>query len=113
MKNVNEEIAELKEAVRQAHETLKDLRAERKEIENKFLDLGSVVDDAVGKRINLAVSINVEELEKATSKAMRDSVARVVREFDRLAEILLGVGDVNRGTLEQRITAYRKHLDET
>jgi predicted nucleic acid-binding Zn-ribbon protein len=84
------EIAALREATREAHEVLRDLRTERRAVEQLLAGIEGRVKRAVGDLIEEAVTREVATLGEATDMAMRKSVAKVEREFDRLERILTG-----------------------
>ena len=83
---------EMRELIREAHGLLKDMRAERRAIEQLLDGIPYKVDE----RIEKAVEIGLEKLGKATRKAMDDSVAKVGREFDRLEAIFAGTDSASR-----------------
>lgn len=85
-----EETAALREAIREAHEVLKDLRAERRAVEQLLAGLEGRVQRAVEARVEEALKRDLEKLGEATDRAMRASVAKVEREFERLARIMTG-----------------------
>jgi predicted nucleic acid-binding Zn-ribbon protein len=94
------ELEALRTATREAHEVLKDLRTERRAVEQMLAGIEGRVRRAVADLIESEVARQVAELGKVTERAMRDSVAKVGREFDRLASIYLGRNDDGR-TLEE------------
>lgn len=94
------ELAQLREATREAHEALKDLRTERRAIEQLIAGVEGRVRRAVADLIEAQVAEQIAALGKVTEKAMRDSVAKVGREFDRLAAIYVGRDDDGQ-TLEE------------
>lgn len=100
-----DEIAVLREATRQAHEALKDLRTERRAVEQLVAGIEGRVQRAVADLIEAQVAEQVAALAKVTDKAMRDSVAKVERSFDRLERILTGQDDDGQPTLEEQIRA--------
>lgn len=85
-----DELAALREATREAHEVLRDLRTERRAVEQLVATIEDRVKRAVSDRMEEALKRDLAALSLATDKAMRDSVARVTREFDRLARIFTG-----------------------
>jgi uncharacterized coiled-coil DUF342 family protein len=108
-----DEIAELKAATREAHETLKDLRAERRSIAEMLVELrveSAGIPDRVRSSVQLTIENQVAEqvnrLGFATEKAMRASVAKVQREFDRLASLFLGT-EPGQTSLEELISARK------
>ena len=88
--------ASLRAAVREAHGVLKDmrgvladLRAERRAVEQLLDGIPGRVDE----RIERQVVEGLEALGRQTEQAMDASVAKVGREFDRLAAIFLGTDE--------------------
>lgn len=105
----------LRDAVREAHGVLKDmrgvlaeLRQERRSVEQLLDGIPSRVDE----RIERQVVEGLAELGTQTDKAMRASVAKVISEFDRLADIFLGKDEKTRGpgreSLEELILRNRE-----
>lgn len=102
------EIDALREATRQAHEVLRDLRTERRAVQQLLAEVDGRVQRAVSDLIQDAVKRDIEALGQVTEKAMRDAVVRVEGEFDRLASILTGrEKDSKHGPLEDLI---RRHV---
>ena len=95
-----DEVAALREATRQAHEVLKDLRTERRAVEQLVAGIEGRVQRAVADLIEAQVAEQIAALGRVTEKAMADSVAKVGREFDRLASIYVGRDD-DGATLEE------------
>lgn len=89
----------LRAAVREAHGVLKDmrgvlaeLRQERRAVEHLLDGIPARVDE----RIERQVVEGLEALGRKTEQAMDASVAKVGREFDRLAAIFLGTDEKAR-----------------
>lgn len=98
-----DDLAALREATRQAHEVLTDLRRERRAVEQLVAGIEGRVQRAVKDLIETAVEMQVGELGKATERAMDAAVAKVGREFDRLERIFTGRDDLKRPPLEDLI----------
>ena len=94
-------VADLREAIREAHGVIKDMRTERRAIEALLDGIPARVD----ARIEHQLVADLEVLGRRTKQAMDASVARVNREFDRLADILMGRDPESRA-------AGRAPLDE-
>ncbi len=94
-----DDLAALRDATRVAHEVLRDLRTERRAVEQLIAGIEGRVQRAVGRYMQDAVKTEVAKLGEATEKAMRDSVAKVGREFDRLERILTGRDSKDRPPL--------------
>lgn len=75
--------AELREEIREAHGTLKDLRHEIKTAR----ELVPLLTDEL---FTAEVKKQVDALTKVTDKAMRSSVERVTKTFDELRDVLMG-----------------------
>lgn len=74
---------QLRTEIREARETLSDLRREIK-------DARTLVPLLTDELFQAEVRKRVDELARVTEKAMEESVARVVKRFDELADILTG-----------------------
>lgn len=83
---------ELREAIREAHGVLKDLRAERKAVERLLDGIPAKVD----RRIETAVKAGLETLNKVIEKAIDDATAKVFHRFDSLEAILTGTDRASR-----------------
>lgn len=100
--------AGLRDAIREAHGVLKDMRGvlaefrqERRAVEQLLDGLPARVDE----RIERQVVKGLAELATQTDKAMRASVAKVISEFDRLAELFLGKDEKTRGPGRESLEA--------
>jgi Sec-independent protein translocase protein TatA len=80
-------VAECREAVRDAHAATKDLRAAVREAKK---ELQALAKDEVAAQIRLEVSRQLEELGERTSEAVSTATQKVIAEFDRFGESLLG-----------------------
>jgi chromosome segregation ATPase len=78
---------ECREMVREAHAATKDLRAAVREAKQ---ELRALARDEVAAQIHLEVSRQMEELEERTSEAITAATQKVIAEFDRFGESLLG-----------------------
>ncbi|MEU4578976.1 hypothetical protein [Nonomuraea sp. NPDC023979] len=83
---------ELRELIREGHGLLKDMRAERRAIEQLLDDIPAKVDARIEER----VKAGLEVLGEQTKEAMDRAVAKVGREFDRLEAILTGTDPASR-----------------
>ncbi|MEV0993436.1 hypothetical protein [Nonomuraea sp. NPDC050202] len=77
---------ELREVIREAHGLLKDLRAERRAIEQLLDGIPAKVDD----RITTALEAGLKDLTEATGKAIDKATANVFHRFETLEAILTG-----------------------
>lgn len=79
---------DLRDAVREAREALKDLRAERKRWQP--------LPDQVYGRIDQAVAQGLKEYETALETAIKTGTEAVFRRFDQISAILLGEDSQSR-----------------
>ena len=79
--------SECREMIREAHAATKDLRAAVREAKREMQDLAK---DEVGARIQDEVSRQLEELGERTREAVSTATQKVIAEFDRFGEALLG-----------------------
>jgi DNA topoisomerase VI subunit B len=80
-------VGECREMIREAHAATKDLRAAVREAKREMQDLAK---DEVGARIQDEVSRQLEELGERTREAVSTATQKVIAEFDRFGETLLG-----------------------
>jgi hypothetical protein len=80
-------VSECREMVREAHAATKDLRAAVREAKREMQDLAK---DEVGVRIQDEVSRQLDELGERTREAVNTATQKVIAEFDRFGETLLG-----------------------
>ncbi len=80
-------VSECREMIREAHAATKDLRAAVREAKREVQDLAK---DEVGVRIQGEVSRQLEELGERTRQAVSAATQKVITEFDRFGETLLG-----------------------
>ena len=80
-------VGECREMIREAHAATKDLRAAVREAKRELQDLAR---DEVSARIQGEVSRQLEELGERTREAVSAATQKVITEFDRFGEALLG-----------------------
>jgi hypothetical protein len=80
-------IAESKELIRDAHGAAKDLRAAIREAKEDVLAL---TKQQVAATVEAEVTRQLEELNKRTQEAISAATEKVLAEFDRFGESLLG-----------------------
>jgi hypothetical protein len=80
-------VGECREMIREAHAATKDLRAAVREAKKELQDL---TKDEVSARIQGEVSRQLEELGERTREAVSAATQKVIAEFDRFGESLLG-----------------------
>src|SRR5262245_33119469 len=78
---------ECREMIREAHAATKDLRAAVREAKG---ELHALTRDEVAAHIQLEVSRQLEELDERTREAINAATQKVIAEFDRFGESLLG-----------------------
>jgi Glu-tRNA(Gln) amidotransferase subunit E-like FAD-binding protein len=80
-------VAECREMIREAHAATKDLRTAVREAKKELHDLAK---DEVAAHIQQEVSRQLEELGERTREAVSAATQKVIAEFDRFGESLLG-----------------------
>ncbi len=80
-------LSECREIIREAHAATKDLRAAVREARQ---ELRALARDEVAAQIQLEASRQLEELGERTSEAITAATQKVIAEFDRFGESLLG-----------------------
>ncbi len=80
-------VAECREMIREAHAATKDLRAAVREARQEARALAK---DEVAAHIQAEVSRQLEELGERTREAVTVATQKVISEFDRFGESLLG-----------------------
>ena len=80
-------VSECREMIREAHAATKDLRAAVREARQESRTLAR---DEVAAQIQLEVSRQLAELAERTGEAVTVATQKVIAEFDRFGESLLG-----------------------
>ena len=80
-------VGECREMIREAHAATKDLRAAVREAKRELHDLAK---DEVAAHIQVEVTRQLEELGERTGEAVSAATQKVIAEFDRFGESLLG-----------------------
>jgi chromosome segregation ATPase len=80
-------LGECREVIREAHAATKDLRAAVREAKQ---EVRALTTDEVAARVHLEVSRQLEELGERTREAVTAATQKVISEFDRFGESLLG-----------------------
>jgi hypothetical protein len=80
-------IAECREMIREAHAATKDLRAAVRDAKREVRDLAK---DDVAAQVQLEVTRQLDELRQRTDEAIATATQKVIAEFDRFGESLLG-----------------------
>lgn len=80
-------VSECREMIREAHAATKDLRAAVREAKG---EMHALAKDEVAGQIQHEVSRQLEELGERTQEAITAATQKVIAEFDRFGEALLG-----------------------
>jgi Glu-tRNA(Gln) amidotransferase subunit E-like FAD-binding protein len=80
-------VSECREMIREAHAATKDLRTAVREAKK---ELHALAKDEVAAHIQQEVSRQLEELGERTREAVSTATQKVIAEFDRFGESLLG-----------------------
>jgi hypothetical protein len=80
-------LGECREVIREAHAATKDLRAAVREAKQ---EVRALTTDEVATHVRAEVSGQLEELEERTREAIAAATQKVISEFDRFGETLLG-----------------------
>ena len=84
------EIADLKVAVREAHEALKDLRHVIKEAREVIKAVEAAANEEVADRVMPIIEGTLGGLGVAIDEAIVESEKRIYARFDKVADLLLG-----------------------
>jgi phage shock protein A len=80
-------VSECREMVREAHAATKDLRAAVREAKQ---EVRALAQDEVAAHVQTEVSRQLDELSERTGEAITAATQKVIAEFDRFGESLLG-----------------------
>jgi allophanate hydrolase subunit 2 len=80
-------LGECREVIREAHAATKDLRAAVREAKQ---EVRALTTDEVAAQVRAEASGQLEELEERTREAIAAATQKVISEFDRFGETLLG-----------------------
>ena len=80
-------VGECREMVREAHAATKDLRAAVREAKK---EVQALAKDEVAAHVQQEVSRQLEDLDERTRQAITAATQKVIAEFDRFGESLLG-----------------------
>jgi Sec-independent protein translocase protein TatA len=80
-------IGECREMIREAHAATKDLRAAVREAKQ---EMRTLTQDEVAAQVRAEASRQLEELGERTREAITAATQKVISEFDRFGEALLG-----------------------
>ena len=99
--------SECREMIREAHAATKDLRVAVREAKREMQDLAK---DEVAANIQREVTRQLEELGERTQEAVSAATQKVIAEFDRFGESLLGK-ETYWQTASGRRAVARPHID--
>lgn len=103
------ETDELRELIREAHGLLKDLRVERRAVEQLLDGIPAKVDARIEER----VKVGLEALSEATRKTIDAATDRVFARFDRLADTLTGTNKAQRRQGKRPLEElFREHAEK-
>jgi Glu-tRNA(Gln) amidotransferase subunit E-like FAD-binding protein len=80
-------ISECREMIREAHAATKDLRTAAREAKK---ELRKLTKDEVAGQVHSEVTRQLDEVRERTSEAVTAATQKVIAEFDRFGESLLG-----------------------
>jgi hypothetical protein len=90
---IEEELQALRDAIRSAHEALRDLRVEHKAMRETLLAWRAeklVWAEEANEQFGTIVKEGLDDFGKSLKKAIDDGTARVYKRFDALADIMMG-----------------------
>ena len=86
-------ISECREMIREAHAATKDLRTAVREAKKELREL---TEDEVAGQVHGEVTRQLDEVRERTSEAVTAATQKVIAEFDRFGESLLGKGCIGK-----------------
>lgn len=99
--------AELKAAITEGHQLLKDMKAERKAFEQLFTDVSKLTRASVENTITAEVKTGLAEYRASMDRAIDTATKSVMKRFDTLADILMGTDDPNKESLATVIRKWK------
>lgn len=100
MDKIDQEIERLNEAIRNAHETMKDLKAARSELNELLREINDRLDREVTRQL--------EGLGKVTQTAITNSEDRIMKRFAALEKMVF---EASAGDGESVETLFRKMME--
>lgn len=85
-----EAIEKLTEATRAAHEVLAEFKEVNKEARAIKKEVEDIIEHRFDEKVEAQVADSMAKLEDATKQAMSDATDKVISEFDKLSDILMG-----------------------
>jgi len=106
---VDEKIAQLKAATREANEAIQGMREAQRDGKKLLEEIKVAAEKSVDEYMDPAVEKAIQGLNEATSEAMANATQQVFASFDEIKELLLGQNRANlrRGepTVEEMVRA--------
>lgn len=88
--NIDDEIERLAEAIKRAHETMRDLKTARKELDEYIAEIREIMSKEVTRQ--------VEQLGSVTTQSIDDCELRIMKRFESLEKLIF------QGSKEDDIT---------
>ena len=85
-----QQLTELRDLIRQAHEAVSDLRAVLREARAVRDTLPAAAEKAVTEQLGAEVKAGLDSFQKALDKAIDSGTDAVFKRFDRIEKLLLG-----------------------
>lgn len=108
--NAAQAVEDLRAATRAAHEALKDLRTERIAVEKerqRVKQLADGIDGLIRRRVDQimteSVSKEISDLAEIIAKFQHDAYEKVMGEFDKLMNVIMGWTDDGNPTLQEMV----------
>ena len=98
---------QLKEMITEGHQLLKDIKTERRALEELLKEIPNLIEKHVGDKIDRAVRLGLEQFSQSAQKAMRESVKKVSNEFQKLQNLLLTGDEEGKGRPLDQIVRRR------
>ena len=85
-----QQLTELRDLIRRAHEATSDLRAVLREARAVRDSLPAAAEKAVTEQLSAEVKAGLDSFQKALDRAVDDGTDAVFKRFDRIEKLLLG-----------------------
>lgn len=99
LSQADQEYLALKEAIREAHGVLKDMKRERKELEALHKKLIENAEQTVVDVLSEAVVNGMKNLERSLDNIQNVLATKLDKKFEKLSDILLGEDDPSKPSL--------------
>lgn len=101
------QIIELKAAITEGNQLLKDMKAERKEYEKLWDKVRAETRSTAEEYIAVQVKTGLGEYRAAMNRAIDTATKNVMKRFDTLADILMGTDDPNKESLATVVRKWK------